>query len=171
MRRLDLTCNRYGRLLVLAEGKRRRRPNGIAFHRFWLCECDCGNQITVEQQALRSGNTQSCGCLRIEHPSTLTHGHSRRGRQSATYYSWAAMVARCSRPTASNYSYYGARGIKVCERWLVFTNFLEDMGERPEGHTLDRIDVNGDYELENCRWATATAQARNRRRPKSEFLV
>lgn len=96
-----------------------------------------------------------------------THGHSRSrstGRiGSATYYIWAAMMQRCTNPRSRDYRLYGARGITVCERWMVFDNFLADMGEKPPSLSIDRIDVNGNYEPGNCRWATAEQQAQNKR--------
>jgi len=94
---------------------------------------------------------------------TLRHGHRRRGQISPTYSSWRAMINRCRYPYINRYENYGGRGIVVCDRWLVFDNFLADLGERPEGTSLDRIDPNGDYEPGNVRWSTASEQQTNRR--------
>lgn len=95
------------------------------------------------------------------------HGHARAGRESGAYISWKSMVKRCTNPNAKDWPDYGGRGIEVCDRWREFQNFLADMGERPAGMTLDRIDVDGNYELANCRWATPSEQRRNQRRVRS----
>ena len=93
----------------------------------------------------------------------IKHGHSKHGHESLTYKTWSAVIQRCTNPNASHYEYYGGRGITVCERWKIFINFLEDMGERPAGSTIDRINTNGNYEPSNCRWATKSQQERNMR--------
>lgn len=133
----------------------------------WLCVCVCGNEKVVPAESLVRGKSKSCGCKSDEMRSTnnTKHGHTRfDGYMSGTYRSWHAMRQRCMRKNHKQYADYGGRGISVCERWTSFESFLEDMGERPTGMTLDRWpDTNGNYEPGNCRWATNSQQGLNKR--------
>jgi len=155
--RLSIVGKRYGRLLV----ERFHSSDGRS--RTWLCRCDCGATHRAKTPALQSGDTKSCGCLKMGEAgkNLRTHGASR----TPTWHSWIAMRVRCS-PRSKMRAYYFDRGITVCERWKHFSNFRADMGERPPGTTLDRINVNGNYEPWNCRWATPCEQRRNRRDTK-----
>lgn len=108
---------------------------------------------------MHSGGARSCGCLRKEHPNSLKHGMS----ESREFRIWAEMHKRCTNPKFKSFAYYGGRGISVCDRWKRFENFFQDMGRCPTDWTLDRIDVNGNYEPANCRWASRKTQSRNKR--------
>lgn len=120
----------------------------------WLCRCECGTSAIVRQDRLMNGKSQSCGCLRSELTVAreTQHGHA-RGGQSPTYQAWLQMLGRCNNPSDRLWHNYGARGITVCERWRHFENFIADMGERPEGLTLRRLDPDKGYCVENCQWA------------------
>ncbi len=154
---------RFGRLITL-----RRDSSNKHFRTKWKCRCDCGNTISVFNFNLSKGNTQSCGCLQVERSaaSHFTHGESRRRNQkecSREYSSWGAMFQRCVNPNNPAYPRYGGRGISICKRWHKYENFLADMGRCPLGKSIDRINNDGNYDPHNCRWATATEQARNQR--------
>jgi hypothetical protein len=167
---LDRSGERFGRLLVV-----RHLGSDTHGRARWLCECDCGTLTAVNSNHLggRLG-TSSCGCLMREATQTpaareararalRTHGHGSRVKVSPTYRSWAAAQQRCSNPKNKRYDQYGGRGIRVCERWRSFENFLSDMGERPPGTSLDRIENERGYEPGNCRWLPDAKQAANRR--------
>lgn len=130
----------------------------------WECVCDCGNVLGVSTYQLKSGKTKSCGCWSRDR----TKKHGMEG--TAIYNAWAAMIQRCTNPKNRFFHAYGARGITICNEWLDFKNFYADMGDKPEGMSLDRINNDGNYEPSNCKWSTQKEQIRNRRvSPKYEY--
>lgn len=158
-----LEGERFGRLTVKNKTDK-RKDNRIV----WLCQCDCGNHMEVTSNALKSGKTRSCGCLSAELSSlrNSTHGMS----ASREYSAWQGLKNRCNAPNSHSYENYGGRGIKVHPRWQdSFEAFYSDMGECPDGYTIDRINNDGDYEPGNCRWADRNVQQFNRRTPKNSL--
>jgi hypothetical protein len=158
--RIDLTGNRYERLLVLSFAGQKVSKKGSRCS-MWNCICDCGSQVAIAGTSLKSGASKSCGCLQLEMVSERASTH--RLTNTRTYRIWANMKTRCLNPNADDYSLYGARGISVCDSWLDFNAFYADMGECPTGYSIDRIDSNGNYEKSNCRWASNATQSRNKR--------
>ncbi|WP_042297110.1 hypothetical protein [Paraburkholderia bannensis] len=163
VRKVEMVGRRFGRLRVT------RQAQNIGRDVAWSCVCDCGEALNVRGAALRRGNTSSCGCLHREQliarnqlalaRTTKTHGMS----STRTFRIWVGMRRRCADPRIKCFRNYGGRGVRVCERWASFENFLADMGEAPAHMSIDRIDVNGNYEPGNCRWATPAIQSRNKR--------
>ncbi len=156
MRSRDISGIRYGYLVAVKKVAVDKGLNAI-----WECHCDCGNIKNIRAMNLKNG-IKSCGCKRIEMigDKSRKHGYSK----TRIHTIWQMMLQRCNNPNAENYQYYGGRGIKVCARWLVFENFLEDTKEGYASNlTLERKDTNGDYEKGNYRWATAKEQGRNKR--------
>lgn len=148
---IELSGRRFDKLTVLSRVLDRGPQS------YWNCVCDCGKNKVIRGDNLLRGSTRSCGCSFIEFLST----HSGSGTRE--YNIWCHVRARCLRPTNKAYKRYGGRGIKVCDRWLDFANFRADMGPCPPGHSIERLDCNGNYEPSNCKWIPRKDQPLNRR--------
>lgn len=167
---IDMTGQHIGRLTVLTRAGKWNGSKKWA----WLCRCDCGTERIFKGEYLRDGRTRSCGCFQREELAQrrTKHGATRKDAHWPEYGVWLTMKNRCTRPDQDSYQYYGGRGISVCERWITgdgtrdgFACFIADMGRRPtEDHSIDRRNNDGNYEPDNCHWATAEEQANNRRK-------
>jgi hypothetical protein len=153
--RAEMPGKTFGRLTVLSLAYVAHPWNAM-----WLCRCECGNTKVIANSSLVRGATRSCGCLlrEVSYARCYRHGRTRTPEHKA----WQAMLRRC-KPGSATASLWGDRGITVCDRWRSFKNFLADMGPKPPGTSLDRIDNGGNYEPSNCRWATKLQQANNTR--------
>jgi hypothetical protein len=173
----NLDGRKFGRLTVVCHVGYKQVKNGT--HRIFKCRCECGRPLLTTGHRLRSGNTQSCGCRKLEllltrNQKRATHRHTANQRvaQGSTpeYRSWQAMKGRCLNPNNSSYADYGQRGVRVCPHWLGskgFINFLADMGLRPKGRTLSRLADSGNYYKSNCRWHTRKQQVAEQRRNRA----
>lgn len=158
--KVDLVGQRFGRLLV-------KRQAGLhkSYKVLWECICDCGNTKIVISTLLVKGSTRSCGCLFKEAlmSRNTKHGHGTPGAKTPEFITWMNIKQRCTNPKNSHYKWYGGKGIRVCERWDSFDNFLSDMGLRPSSmHSIERLNNDRDYEPSNCVWGTRDQQARNK---------
>lgn len=176
MRLIDITGDIFGRLTVISKHSIPSKSGGS----LWLCRCECGNTKIVNSSNLRSGSTRSCGCIAKEWSKELgsnkeyikkraakktKHGHKRKSKKTREYSTWLDMKARCGNRNHKDFGNYGGRGIRVCDRWNdSFVSFLEDMGEKPKGSCIDRIDVDGNYEPSNCRWVSHSISSGEHRR-------
>lgn len=155
---IDLSGNRYHRLTVISFNYR------IGTSYYWNCRCDCGKMTSTKSNSLKNGNTKSCGCWYIDSRYLIgrTHGDSKRTKE---YYSWLAMKRRCLIKNDKRYHDYGGRGIKICEQWAYnYPKFLQDMGRAPsKHHSIERINNDGNYEPNNCKWSTRKEQQNNMR--------
>lgn len=174
MKRIEIKeGERFGHLVVVKETERHLYPNGKTRRRF-LCKCDCGNETTVTINKFNI--TKSCGCFRKENTASLgrntnkskeSNPNYKHGlRNHILYKTWLGIKNRCNNPNSLDYKHYGGRGIKICNRWnKSFVYFLEDMGMKPETYySIDRINVDGNYEPLNCRWSTPKEQSANKRK-------
>jgi len=150
MKLVDRTGQVFGKLTVVEQAGRDKLKKVL-----WRCKCQCGNETIVNAGSLATGNTTSCGC----ESGNYKHGGTGKG----SYNTWRAMIRRCTIPTDKDYPRYGGKGVTVCPAWMDYLNFAVDMGEPQGDETLDRINVYGNYELDNCRWAGVKTQNRNTR--------
>jgi len=168
-RALQLSGRKFGRLVAQADSGERTSTGRV----LWRCICECGRHVNVVASKLANGHTQSCGCKRrdasianakLATKANTIHGHYWDDGYTSTYNSWHAMLQRCTNPNNVRYPVYGGAGISVCDTWKHFSEFLHDMGERPEGTTLGRFGDVGNYNAANCTWMTPTEQGAERRK-------